>query len=129
MTGVTPIGIITNQPDESRRFYKETMGLERVQTLREIVGENVHGVLMRLESPQIELLSTEIRILDRDVNQSVGKDNRIIIKPRNFSGFATRLSKAGICPQSQTKGGYTFEDLNGISWFVQGGSIFPQAFV
>ena len=120
MTGVTPVGIITEKPLESRAFYARTLGIERVMTLRHIdEDEGMAGTVLRLESPQIELLSTELRILDRRINQAIRRDHRIILRPRDMGGLLNRLTTAGIEPESLPTGGLTFDDLNGISWEIK----------
>ncbi len=130
MMGVTPVGILTNDPAGSRDFYSRVLGIERVLTLREVVSDDFEGVLMRIESPQVEVLSTEVRLLDRAVNQTVRHDHRIIFRPNDFGGLVARLSAAGIPLRYSGTGVLNFKDINGISWDVKTPrlSILPDTF-
>ena len=121
MVGVTPVGIITNKMAESRHFYGNVMAIERVQVLRRLRTENVDGAVMRLESPQIELLETEMKVLERSANQTVRCDFRMIVHPRDTGGLFFRLAQEGIVPRARRHGGFEFDDLNGISWEIKSG--------
>jgi catechol 2,3-dioxygenase-like lactoylglutathione lyase family enzyme len=119
MQGVTPVGIISQKPLESREFYRQVLGIERVMTLRRLAEEGMNGTVLRLESPQIEILATEFRLLDRVVNQPLPRDHRIILRPRDMGALVQRLRQAGIEPVTNPSGGMLFEDLNGISWEIR----------
>ncbi|NLI79675.1 MAG: hypothetical protein GX442_24930 [Candidatus Riflebacteria bacterium] len=121
MVGVTPVGVITDKPAESRHFYGTVMGIERVQTLRRLFMENMEGVILRLESPAIEVLETETKVLERPVNQTVRREFRMIMRPRDIGGVLFRLAKEGITPQTSPYGSFVFDDLNGISWEIKTG--------
>ncbi len=121
MVGVTPVGIVTSKPEESRQFYGRTMGIERVQVLRRLFMEGMEGVVMRLESPNLELLETETKVLERSVNQTVRCEYRMILRPRDIGGVLHRLAQEGITPQTSRYGSFVFDDLNGISWEIKSG--------
>jgi len=121
MVGVTPVGIITNCPNESRKFYKEVMGVDRVQFLKKIVSEDVEteNFLLRLESPQLEILSIETRLLDRAVNRVVRKDYSLHFHPKDLKELLRNLNKEKIETRIDDKGNLSFEDLNGIHWEIR----------
>lgn len=121
MIGVTPVGIITSKLAESRHFYSGVMGIERVQVLRKLLGEGMDGVVMRLESPQLEILETEMKVVERPVNQPTRRDFRMIMRPRDIGGLLFRLAQEGITPQTSQYGSFVFDDLNGISWEIKSG--------
>ena len=122
MIGITPVGIFSSTPEESRAFYRNVLGCERVQVLP--AGppgspQEIDGRIVRLERPQVELLSTEYKLLDRQVNQLIHKDHRLILRPRNLGELLNRLQAAGIEPAEHSRGGLIFEDLNGVTWEIR----------
>ena len=120
MTGVTPIGILTEKPLESKIFYGETMGIEKIMAVKHIDTVNgLPGTVLRLESPQIELFSTELRVLDRRVNRAIRHDHRIILHPRDSASLLIRLDRLGIEPEVLWGGSLLFDDLNGITWEIR----------
>ena len=121
MIGVTPVGIFSVKPDESREFYAKTLGCERVQIIinRNNTEDSLSGKVLRIESTQVELFSTEYKLLDRSINQVVRKDHHLVLRPRNLGTLLNRLQAAGIEPQENPRGGLMFEDLNGVTWEIK----------
>lgn len=116
MTDVTPLGIITDKVEESCAFYKNVMGIERVVRLGSKLTEGASDTVLKLESPDIEVISTQLRIGDRSVNRMIRRDHRLILRPRDLGSLLNKLSKLGIEPASNPSGGMMFEDINGINW-------------
>ncbi|MBF0501665.1 MAG: hypothetical protein HQM09_16115 [Candidatus Riflebacteria bacterium] len=118
MIGVTPVGIFTYLPVESRSFYRGILGLEQVYNLREVEAEDGKGCILRLESPQIEVFSVEMRECDAKHNNMLRGDTKLIIHPYDFAYLNLRLLDGGVILSTGPKGSLRFEDLNGISWEV-----------
>jgi catechol 2,3-dioxygenase-like lactoylglutathione lyase family enzyme len=119
MTGVTPIGIITSLPAESRQFYREVLGVDRVQFVKELNNDGLEGMLIRLESPWLEVFSTETRLMDRTTNRVVRRDFSLQIHPVDVENLLVRLEKANVAVRRDARGTIRFEDFNGISWEVR----------
>ncbi|HNW33576.1 MAG TPA: VOC family protein [Candidatus Ozemobacteraceae bacterium] len=120
MIGVTPLGILTDKPGPSRQFYKQILGIERVQTCSEMTSPEARGTLMRLESPQVEVFATETRLLDRTENTVISAEHRLIMRPRDPQALVERLAVAGINISRTSGGSASFEDMNGINWEIRG---------
>jgi len=120
MIGVTPLGILTDKPGPSREFYRQVLGIERVQTCPELRSLEARGTLMRLESPQVEVFATETRLLERTEKTLISSEHRLIMRPRNPQSLVERLTVAGIDITLTARGFASFEDMNGISWEIRG---------
>lgn len=125
MIGVTPVGIFTYLPEESRRFYRGVLGVEQVYPLRSIDAPQGKGTVLRLESPQIELFTVETRHLDTPPSSDAGalcgsrapmNDSRLILHPQDLTALQQRLVKHGVTVKNGVRNGFKFEDLNGITW-------------
>ncbi|HEY9069459.1 MAG TPA: VOC family protein [Candidatus Ozemobacteraceae bacterium] len=121
MIDVTPLGILTEQPESSRQFYRTVLGIERVQTCTLPPADGAGPqALLRLESPQIEVFSSETRLLERTTNAVIGVEHRLLLKPRDPQGLIARLESAGIALTDRHGASAAFEDLNGIRWELRG---------
>ena len=125
MIGVTPVGIFTYLPEESRRFYHGVLGVEQVYPLRSIDAPEGKATVLRLESPQIEVFSVETRHLDAAPTPTTSalcgsrapmNDSRLILHPNDLAGLQKRLVKHGVTIRNGVRNGFRFEDLNGITW-------------
>jgi len=125
MIGVTPVGIVTYLPEESRRFYHGVLGVEQVYPLRSIDAPQGRATVLRLESPQIEVFSVETRQLDATPAPNGGAlcgsrapmtDSRLILHPNDPAALQQRLVKHGVTIRNGIRTGFRFEDLNGITW-------------
>ncbi|MFZ2958303.1 MAG: VOC family protein [Candidatus Ozemobacteraceae bacterium] len=116
MIGTTPVGIFTYLPAESRRFYRVVLGLEQVYSLRDLETEEGRGCILRLESPQIEVLSVETREYDVERPRTLRGETRLLLHPRDPAALHARLRERGVTITAGLKDSFRFEDLNGISW-------------
>lgn len=116
MTDITPLGVVTDDLDGSRRFYGRAMGIERVILMRGYFSDELPYALLRLESPQIEIISTELKLFDREVNRSVKRNHRVVFRPKDMGALLRRLSLENIEMVANPCGGLSFEDCNGINW-------------
>ncbi|HNV68388.1 MAG TPA: VOC family protein [Candidatus Ozemobacteraceae bacterium] len=117
MKGITPFGIYTNHPEESRNFYRSVLGIERIWSMSaaEQAAER-SGVVLRLESPRLELFASELRLTDRRVNDRVPGLCQLVLYPGDLLRAAQTLEKAGVDYRADYTGRLYFEDLNGIQW-------------
>ncbi|HOY67710.1 MAG TPA: hypothetical protein PLP29_12545 [Candidatus Ozemobacteraceae bacterium] len=121
MIDVTPLGILTDQPESSRQFYRTVLGIERIQSCTLPTQNGAPApTLLRLESPQVEVFSSETRLLERTTNAVIGIEHRLLLKPRDPLGLLSRLETAGIALLDRHGATATFEDLNGIRWELRG---------
>lgn len=118
MIGVTPVGIITKTLAESKKFYREILGIERIQVVKPIQFDEMEGVLIRLESPELEVFSVETRLLDRALNKIIRRDFSLQYHPRNPAQFLQKLAKENIELRKDEKGKVAFSDLNGVNWEI-----------
>ncbi len=122
MVGVTPVGVLTDRPSESKRFYKEVLGVDRVQFLKKVPspdGGETESVLLRLESPHLEVFSVETRVMDRSVNKIVRRDYSLMFHPADFKNLLHKLNVEKIETKMDDRGHLHFEDINGIGWEVK----------
>ncbi len=120
MKGITPFGIYTDQPDESRAFYRSVLGIERVWSMRPTAETQAEpGVVLRLESPRLELFASELHLTDRQVNDRVPGRCQLVLYPDDMTRAAQTLEKAGIDFRSDYAGRLYFEDLNGVQWEIR----------
>lgn len=146
MKGITPFGIYTCRPEESRAFYRSILGIERIWSMTTPAVETASGspashpehrrpadtsswkassaeedaldfgVVLRLESPRLELFASEVRLLDRRVNDRVRGQYQLVLYPGDLRNAARQLEEAGIEFRTDYAGRLYFEDLNGIQW-------------
>lgn len=121
MIGVTPVGILTSQPEASQKFYHEVMGVDRVQQVKRM-DQDVSGdpnVLMKLESPCLEVFAIETRLMDRQSNRVIRRDYSLLLHPKDTHSLLEKLASENIECQVSEKGKMVFEDLNGITWEIR----------
>ncbi|MBF0407727.1 MAG: VOC family protein [Candidatus Riflebacteria bacterium] len=120
MLGVTPVGILTDSPVESRCFYTKTLGLEQVYPLSHINTDTeiTPEVVLRLESPQIELMTVQTKLFRKNGPVTVNENTRLIIHSRDTGKLLERLTLYGTELERTTRGNFSFTDLNGINWEI-----------
>lgn len=116
MIGVTPVGVFTYLPEESRRFYHGVLGVEKVCPLQSIEAAEGRATVLRLESPQIEVFSVEIRNLEDSPTRGRLNDSRLILRSPDLADLQQRLISYGVAIGEAVRKGFRFEDLNGITW-------------
>lgn len=116
MKGITPFGIYTCKPEESRAFYRSILGIERIWSMTTPADTLDSGVVLRLESPRLELFASEVRLLDRRVNDRVRGQYQLVLYPGDLRNAARQLEEAGIEFRTDYAGRLSFEDLNGLQW-------------
>jgi hypothetical protein len=119
MIGVTPVGVLTEIPAESRRFYREVLGIEKVQSIREIHTDDITGTLLRLESPQIEVFSTETRYVDRASQPVIRRDYFLQFRPKSMRELLAGLQKECVEVKADFRGNLRFQDINGLNWEIK----------
>ena len=118
MIGVTPVGIITTLPSESRRFYRDILGVERVQMVRSVESDGMEGMLLRLESPYLEVFSIETRLQGQNCNRIINRDFALQLRPPNVKKVLYRLDQEDVKTRTDAKGTIRFADVNGIAWEI-----------
>lgn len=111
MMHITPVGVLSENPFESRQFYKSTLGIERVAVLAEYANYR----LLKLESPRIEVSSTTVTILDRPSKNFRRETHRLCLVCDNAEQTVTRLMQQGIDAEEEN-GYWHFTDINGLEW-------------
>lgn len=145
---VSPVGVLTTDPVGSERFYRGVLGIERVipqplptafpagpdstpdppgngtaapvAALGRVLRSEAVPVLLKLESPAIELASTETRLAGNRRCET-SRQLRLVLRPRDYSSMLVRLIDAqllGRTTQLDARG-VAFADLNGVQWEVQ----------
>jgi len=111
MMHITPVGVLSESPFESRRFYKSILGIERVAVLEDYANYR----LLRLESPRIEVSSTTVTILDRPSKNFRRETHRLCLVCDNTETTLGKLMQEGI--EAEEEHGYWhFTDINGLDW-------------
>ncbi|GAB4271044.1 MAG: hypothetical protein Kow0029_08320 [Candidatus Rifleibacteriota bacterium] len=117
MKEIIPIGIIAEDTSASINFYRKVIGVQRVQVVCTPAAGELEGSVLRLESPDIELNSTEVRIRDR-ASASIERINqRIKFHCNDIEDLKARLL-ANRVQTLENNGKYSFVDLNGINWDI-----------
>jgi len=119
MIGVTPVGVLTEIPAESRRFYREVLGIEKVQSIRDVTTDDVAGTLLRLESPQIEVFSTETRYVDRSSQPVIRRDYYLQLRPKSMRELLNGLQTENVEVKADFRGNLRFQDINGLHWEIK----------
>lgn len=118
MKGITPFGIYTDQPAESRVFYRSVLGIERIWSMP-ASARTASGVVLRLESPRLELFASELHLTDRQVNDRLPGRLQLVLYPDDMRRAVQSLEQAGIDFRSDYAGRLYFEDLNGVQWEIR----------
>jgi catechol 2,3-dioxygenase-like lactoylglutathione lyase family enzyme len=115
MNAITPVGIMTENLSESLHFYRQVLQIKRVQKLKSQASDKFAGDILRLESPEIEVCSTETRIFDRAVANYHSATTRLRLSCSDLEALKDRLiqNRTNIL---ETQGKLGFIDLNGINW-------------
>ncbi|MBF0543128.1 MAG: hypothetical protein HQM08_01780 [Candidatus Riflebacteria bacterium] len=118
MLGVTPVGIYTDSPIESRRFYMQTLGLEQVYPVGEKNRNAAEGTVLKLESPQLEVMTVQTKLVKHGNPVTISENSRLILHPNDAEKLFEKLVNNGIEIAIGTSGLYSFTDLNGIVWEI-----------
>lgn len=116
MQEIVPVGVLAENPQQSLNFYRKIMKIQRVQLLSSNASGEFSGALLRLESPQIEVNSTQTRIVDRkkSFRQTF---QRLKYWCEDIDTLKEKLLQIKL-PVFETSGRFSFLDPNGINWDI-----------
>lgn len=111
MMHITPVGVLSENPSDSRKFYKSILGIERVA----VMADYANYKLLKLESPRIEVSSTTVAIIDRPSKNFRRETHKLCLVCDNAEQTLSKLVHQGIT--AEEKNGYWhFTDINGLDW-------------
>jgi len=117
MQEIIPVGVMVDNPEKSLHFYRQTMKIGRVQIISRNASGEFPGSLLRLESPQIEINSTQTRIRDRQSSNFQQTFQRLKFWCRDLEELKDRLKQQKL-PVFENAGKLSFLDPNGINWDI-----------
>ncbi len=117
MHEIIPVGVMAENPERSLHFYRQTMKIQRVQIISRNASGEFPGSLLRLESPQIEINSTQTRIRDRHSSNFQQTFQRLKFWCQDLEELKDRLKQLKL-PVFETAGKLSFLDPNGINWDI-----------
>lgn len=110
MQEITPVGIATENLNDSISFYRQVLGINRIHQL----GNQYGMPVIRLESPSIEIDSTLIATFDRP-DSNFRQHNQQLRLVCDLEKTLDALEKHGI-NVTEENGTYRFKDVNGLTW-------------
>lgn len=112
MIEITPVGVLTDNIDNSITFYRRIMGIESIHNISMQSGMP----MLRLESPDIEVDSTMIATFDRS-KKGFREHNQRLRLICDVNRTIAALEKAGVSV-NEASGHYSFSDPNGLTWHL-----------
>lgn len=117
MQEIVPVGVLADNLQTSLSFYKQVMKIQRVQVLSTEASGEHPGSLLRLESPQIEVNSTQTLINDRKTSVFRQTFQRLKYWCTDLEALKERLALEKL-PFFEKDGKLSFLDPNGINWDI-----------
>jgi catechol 2,3-dioxygenase-like lactoylglutathione lyase family enzyme len=115
MNEIVPVGILTDNAQASISFYRKVLNIHRVQLVKNPVSETSTMTLLRLESPSIEVNSTEVLIRDRQQSNFFSTSQQLRLRCANIELLKEKLLERRI-QTIENNGKLSFLDPNGINW-------------
>ncbi len=120
MNEIIPVGILTNDVAASLQFYRKVLKIQRVQHSQNLAKQDFD--MLKLESPDIEINSTETKIVDRPDHHYTSLTQHLRLYCKDIENVKTRLLSNQVTP-AEHNGRLSFLDLNGIKWDLTTGQI------
>lgn len=115
MNEIIPVGILVEDRESSTKFYRQILKIPRVQVISSDASGEFSGSILRLESPHIEVNTTEIKIRDRNSSNFTGVTQRLKLHCKDLQEMKTKLLGERI-QTFESEGKLSFLDFNGINW-------------